>query len=138
MNLEEQITRDEGVNKRGGRHIVYRDSLGILTIGIGRNVEGRGLSDDEALYLLHNDISDIRREFDRRIPWWNELDEARKNALINMGFMGVERLMEFKHMLGALQMRDWAAASEQALNSKWASQVHDRAIRIARTFMTGE
>ena len=34
----------------------YRCSANKLTIGVGRNIEERGIAEDEALYLLNNDI----------------------------------------------------------------------------------
>lgn len=40
----------------GFRQFPYLDSLGIQTIGYGRNLESRGISEPEASYLLSNDI----------------------------------------------------------------------------------
>ena len=41
----------------GVRNQVYKDHLGIETIGVGRNLRDRGLSDEEVDYLLSNDIT---------------------------------------------------------------------------------
>ena len=47
-----QMSFHEGVKNK-----VYKDHLGIETIGVGRNLVDRGLSDEEVDYLLGNDIT---------------------------------------------------------------------------------
>jgi lysozyme len=51
MDLIEQLRRDEGV-----RLHPYTDTVGKLTIGVGRNLADMGISDAEATVLLQNDI----------------------------------------------------------------------------------
>ena len=55
MTLREQIVKDL-INHEGKKRTVYLDSMGIETIGVGRNLRHVGLDDDEVLYLLNNDI----------------------------------------------------------------------------------
>ena len=38
----------------------YQDTIGKLTIGYGRNLDDRGISKEEAEYLLRNDISRVK------------------------------------------------------------------------------
>ena len=45
----------------GRRSHIYTDTVGKLTIGVGRNLTDRGLSDDEIDYLLANDIKIAKR-----------------------------------------------------------------------------
>lgn len=132
-DLIQDLRRDEGV-----RSHPYRDTEGILTIGVGRNLEDRGLSDDEIDILLMNDLKWVVVDLDRNAPWWRDLDNARQRALANMAFnLGYPRLAGFKKMLAALQAEDWDEAADQALDSRWAVQVGDRADRVAELIRNG-
>ena len=135
IKLRDELQRDEG-----WRQWAYHDSEGVLTIGYGRNIDpsGPGLSREEALYLLDNDITRVCRQLDMHIVWWRTLDDARARALANMAFcLGVAGLQRFSMMLAALHAGDWNTAAAEALDSRWAQQVGDRAKRIAEIFRTG-
>lgn len=137
MNLREQLIRDEG------RHLKpYRCPSGKLTIGVGRNLEDRGITHAEALYLLDNDISDFTRQVSQSLPWSAQLDQARFGVLINMAFnMGLgndsEGLLSFKQMLLNLRNARWDQAAAELLDSAYARQVGDRARRLAAQILTG-
>lgn len=117
----------------------YRCSAGKLTIGVGRNLEDRGLSEDEIAHLLSNDIDLVEKELDRRVPWWRELSPARQNVLANMAFnLGVPRLLKFVKALDHMRARRFGAAADEMLDSTWARQVGDRAERLAVLMRKGE
>ncbi|KKM68064.1 hypothetical protein LCGC14_1464610 [marine sediment metagenome] len=137
--LKKMLVLDEGK-----RNTVYPDSQGIMTIGIGRNLEDPGLSDQECYYLLDNDIQ--RRLVDSRIQSIiKDLDPVRACVIIDMSFMGISKLMGFVHMRGALSIKDFDEAEWQMLNSSknkgepslWARQVGPRATRLAYMMKTG-
>lgn len=132
--LRDQLTLHEGLRLKP-----YRDTKGILTIGIGRNLEDRGITPDEAAILLDNDISDTIRALSRAIPWFDSLDVVRQRALVDMGFnLGVAGLLKFRKMLAALARKDYIDASQEALDSKWAKDVGPRRSgTIARMLATG-
>lgn len=131
--LEEQLIRHEGY-----RQFPYKCSAGKLTIGIGRNIEDRGISMDEALYLLKNDIEICRHELNSLYPIINQLNETRQNVLINMCFnIGIKRLSGFRKMWAALEKRDYREAAKQMLDSKWARQVGKRSTELANIMETG-
>lgn len=136
-SLAEQLVRDEGVVLHA-----YPDSLGFLTIGIGRLIDKRkngGISLDEALYLLQNDIKAKTTALLAALPWASALDEARRGALLNLAFnLGVEGLLGFKNFLSLMEKGQYAEASRELLNSKWATQVGPRANRLSRQIATGE
>ena len=133
--LLDQLKQHEGV-----RSHVYECPMGYLTIGVGRNVDpngGLGLSDDEIDYLLENDIRRCEKELDR-FSWFADMDVVRQDALINMCFnLGFTRLLKFKNMLAALAEGKYELAAAEALDSKWAKQVGQRAKDIAHMFSTG-
>jgi lysozyme len=133
MTLEEQLERDEGLRLRP-----YRDSVGKLTIGVGRNLDDVGISHDEAMALLANDIKNAQGQIERELPWAEGLDPVRHAALVNMCFnLGIGRLGGFVNFLVALQAGDYKRASIEMLNSLWARQVGPRAERLALQIETG-
>lgn len=128
-----QLRRDEGL-----RLTPYTDSTGNLSIGVGRNLSGVGITREEAEYLLGNDIYRAIAAIAQFIPWAATLDDARHGVLVNMCFnMGIGSLLGFKNFLGALQARDWKTASFDMLDSKWADQVGPRAHRLSQQILTG-
>ena len=93
--LIEMIKRHEGVKK-----YVYEDSLGIKTIGVGRNLESMGLTSKEIDFLLMNDLERVITELERNFDWFSDLDNARRDAMIDICFnLGITRLLTFKKAL---------------------------------------
>jgi lysozyme len=133
MTLVEQITRDEGVRLKP-----YRDSVGKLTIGIGRNLDDKGISLAEAQIFLQDDIRDVQAELQKALPWVYHLDDARRGVLENMAYnMGVEKLLSFHDTLSFVQRGLFAQAANAMMQSKWAVQVGARAVRLAEQMRTG-
>lgn len=123
----------------GFRSKPYRDVVGKLTIGFGRNIEDNGITKPEARQLLFNDVSRSIAELERNLSsYWDTLSEARQRALINMCFaLGWPRFSKFKRMLSALEAGDMDRAADEALDSKWARIVGDRAQRVATLIREG-
>jgi lysozyme len=131
--LMRQLTRDEGMRLKP-----YSDSVGKLTIGVGRNLTDCGISGEEAQFLLEADVRKAAADVEKYLPWALALDQARLGALINCAFnLGIGGLLKFRHALEALQAGNYGAAAEQLLDSEWASQVGPRAVRIAEQIKTG-
>jgi len=134
VTLEEQLIRDEAVRLKP-----YRDSVGKLTIGVGRNLDDVGISHDEAMTLLANDIDHASAQLRSKLPWTISLDEVRQAALINMAFnMGIGGLLGFRKFLAALEAGDYKTAAEEMMSSLWYKQVGDRAHRLSVQIETGE
>ena len=142
----------------GLRLYPYHCSEEKLSIGIGRNLEDGGITDveldyigktledilkvgltqEEAYYLCRNDISNVEKELLERKPVVNQLDSVRQMCLVDMGFnMGVPRLMKFVKMWGAIEVGDFYEASEQMLDSRWATQVGKRSESLAEMMKLG-
>jgi lysozyme len=136
MDLEilfEQLKDFEGLELKP-----YRCTSDKLTIGLGRNLEDNGITEEEAYYLAENDIDNLMDELDRNIPWWTELNNPRKRALLNMAYnVGTPTLMKFQKTLGLLESGQYEEASKEVLNSRWARQVGRRADFISNVFLTG-
>lgn len=137
MNIIEQLKRDEGCKLS-----VYNDHLGFATIGIGRMIDSRkggGISQEEADYLLANDVKRVRSELGKALPWFEALDEVRQGALMNMAFqLGTAGLLKFKNSLSLIERGKYSQAHDELLNSTWAKQTPARAGRIADQIFTGK
>ena len=131
--LEKQLIRHEGLRSKP-----YRDTVDKLTIGVGRNLDDVGISEDEALFLLRNDIERVNKDLTNHLSWWNGLDEARRIVLANMCFnLGIARLLGFRKFLVALQEGDYQKAADEMKDSAWHSQVKGRAIELEQIMRTG-
>ncbi len=133
-NLKKQLIIDEGL-----RLFPYYDTVDKLTIGVGRNLTDVGITKEEAMCLLDNDITKVRTEIYQKLPWVATLNIERQNVLFNMAFnLGVPKLLEFKNTLYFIKLGYYETASKHMLNSKWARQVGDRAVRLAKIMRDGQ
>jgi len=131
--LIKELTRDEGLRLKP-----YMDTTGHVTIGVGRNLTDVGISEDEATYLLQNDIARTVADMDKHIPWWSTLDEVRQRVLVNMSFnLGVAGLLTFVNTLKAVQDGRYVEAGEGLTHSLWYRQVGPRADRLIEMMKTG-
>ena len=123
----------------GTKLFPYRDTVGILTIGHGRNLQQNGISAQEADYLLQNDLDRCQKELNDKLPWFNTLNEPRKGVLIDMCFqLGINGLLKFKNSLELIKNGDWDKAADSLKLSLWAKQVPTRCILNANIIKTGE
>ena len=123
----------------GERLKPYRCTAGKLTIGVGRNLEDRGITAAESAMLLANDIAREETELVRALPWVAQLDEVRQRVLLDMSFnLGLAGLLGFKNTLAAIQAGDYQRGATMMLDSKWARQVGGRAERLSRMMATGK
>lgn len=116
----------------GYRQFPYECSLGVLTVGYGRNLEHRGLSEEEASYLLEQDVK-LAEQFLFDYDYYFQLSGNRKAVLIDMMVnMGPSRLRGFKKMHAALTERNYELAALEMLDSLWARQVGGRAVTLSK------
>lgn len=151
--LRIELERDEGLLLR-----VYRCTAGKLTIGIGRNLDdvgirvsetkalgidkasviAKGLTRDQAFFLLDSDIDVAEQQLDRRLPWWRMLSDARQRVLLNMAFnLGIAGLLGFRNTLAFIKGGSFSAAAVGMRASLWARQVGKRAERLAQMMVAG-
>lgn len=117
----------------------YKCTADKLTIGVGRNLDDVGITEDEAIYLLKNDIDRCVSDVGRNIPEWKKHNECRQNVLVELCFnIGINRMLGFKKMLAALQKNDYATAADEMQNSRWYKQVGQRAVTLCEMMRSGE
>ena len=101
----------------------YKDTVGKLTIGVGRNLDDCGISEDEALMLLDHDLTNVEVAL-TKYDWYVALDDVRQGVLIELAFnVGLAKALAFKKMIAALYVKDYAGAANELLDSSWANQV---------------
>lgn len=121
----------------GKRLKPYKCPAGKLSIGYGRNLDDVGITDEEAEYLLINDIKRAEKDAEK-LSCYKKLNQNRKEVIIEMVFnMGLPRVLGFKKMLAALDAGNYSEAANQALDSKWARDVGERAKRLAYFLRVG-
>ena len=132
-NLRAMLIRHEGVRLKP-----YKDSVGKLTIGIGRNLDDKGITQSEAELMLTHDIQEVEEEA-FRLKWFLKLNEVRQDVILNMLFnLGTTRLLGFKKMIAAIERGDYERAADEMMDSKWASQVGSRATELAHMMKVGK
>ena len=151
--LHKMLIKHEGVRLKP-----YKDTVGKWTIGVGRNLDDKGISKSEsdfispgaalhdtlnsikhngiseqaALFLLNNDIRESEEQLKSHLSFYSLLPDVRKIVLINMCFnMGIAKLLDFKKTLHYIESGNYESASQEMLNSKWAQQVHHRANELS-------
>jgi len=161
-SIQEQLILHEGISL-----IPYKCTAGKWTIGVGKNLEDTGLyefekkrllgtyeltrqevidilqdrhiTQEEALYMLDNDIRVIKAELESNYKWFNFLDEVRQKVIIDMRFnLGSAGFAGFKNMIRQLELENYQKVVEEMKNSKWYLQVKTRADRLIKMMLTGQ
>tara|TARA_B110000879_G_C10757866_1_gene350419 strand:+ start:109 stop:519 length:411 start_codon:yes stop_codon:yes gene_type:complete len=132
VRLRETITRHEG-----SRLQMYQDSLGIWTIGVGHNIQEKGISPQVMELMLDEDLLEAISELKRSVSFFSKMPQQVQEALVNLSFnLGIPRLMQFKKTLALLREGDFESAADELLDSRYAEQVGRRALEIADMIRT--
>jgi len=127
-SLRHDLKKGEGL-----RLFPYRCTSGKLTIGYGRNLQERGITEYEADYLLSNDIDECIESMNVVLSYFYDLPDNVKLVLLNMRFnLGLNGLLKFKKTLSLIEIGNYKEAAKEMLNSKWAKQVGIRAIELSK------
>ena len=135
--LREQLKIDEGV-----LYEIYDDHLGYKTFGIGHLVKttdeeygapvGTPVSEERVNSVFDEDVETYIDESKKVFGNLEDMPQEVQQVIVNMCFnMGAPRLSQFKKFIKAIHDEDWATASVEMLDSKWATQVGPRANRLA-------
>ena len=125
--LQEMLIRHEGLRLKP-----YTDTVGKVTIGVGRNLTDNGITKEEAVEMLRHDMDAAIAEAVKNFPWFLDLTEERQRVVVSMLFnMGLPKLKGFKNFLAAVEAQDYETASKEMKNSQWAKQVGMRAVELS-------
>ena len=139
MNLEqlrEELTDDEGC-----KYEIYLDHLGYPTFGIGHLVRdddpehgeevGTSVSKDRVIEAFESDIETVLSDCKLLYSDFDDLPEEAQRIIANMMFnLGRPRLSKFVGMKRGVDAKDWNAAADEMVDSRWYRQVGARAERL--------
>jgi lysozyme len=126
------------ITHEGRKRFAYMDTVGKVTVGVGRNLSDKGLSDDEILYLLNNDIDECVADL-ATFPWFAKLDAIRQRVMLDFRFnVGPKGLRGFPGLLRALEKGDYIDAAKHLRDSLWYRQVKTRGVRLVQMMRTGQ
>ena len=129
----EMLIRHEGMRLKP-----YTDTVGKLTIGVGRNLTDNGITEEEARSMLKSDIHDATKDIRNNFKWYDTLSTNRKRVIIAMVFnMGINRFKRFKKTIAHIESEDYEDAALEMLRSKWALQVGKRADELSKIMRNG-
>ena len=107
----------------------YDCSQGYTSIGFGRNLDTTGISEEEAMYLLNNDIKNCFIDLDKYLIEWRAWPIEAQYVFIDLCFnLGIHTLLSFRKTLAFCKLGEWERAAVELLASKYAKQVGRRAI----------
>jgi lysozyme len=130
--LEKLLIKHEGYQNKA-----YEDTVGTVSIGVGRNLDDVGLSDEEIMYLLNNDIIRCDKELINCFPWYSRLSRVRQEVMLMLCFnLGLTRLRKFVKALSCMESGEFSLAADHFLDSKWAKQVGNRAVELTEMLIT--
>jgi lysozyme len=118
-----------------GRELLpYTDTMGKITIGVGRNLTDRGITDAECDAMLADDIALVCGELDKSLSWWRLMPAPRQRVLANLCFnMGLTKLLEFTTFLSLMRTAQFHAAASDLQGTAWYGEVGQRGPRtVAR------
>lgn len=132
--LQQKIWDEEGF-----RPNMYLDTLHVPTIGVGFNLETILMPKHVARVWLDSILCDLLSELSASHDWFIELNEARQIVIVDMCYqMGVAGMLKFKKMIDALKAEKWEVAANELMDSRYADQTQNRAMRNAEILRTGE
>ena len=134
--IAEMIKKHEGCSLKP-----YVDTVGVITIGYGRNIQANGITQAEADYLFSQDYTNAKADAFRFVgeTFWPTLSDARQAVIIDMAFnLGAKRLNNFVGFRQTLREGRWQDASTHMRLSLWFVQVKKRAQRLAKMMETGK
>ncbi len=135
---ERQQMRAQLVRHESLRLKPYRDTVGKLTIGVGRNLDDVGITADEAAMMLDHDIDRCIVDLSAAFHWFIDLGPVRQRVWIDLCFnMGIAKLHAFTNTIAAMARGDYASAADGLQASKWYGQVGTRGPRLVEALRHG-
>ena len=120
--------------KKKERYIstVYKDSLGIDTIGYGFAIKDLELEEDLCHVILQRKLKRLEKEVSTRFGWLKKMPPSVKDIVLEMCYqMGVTGVSKFKKTIAYLEKSEWKNASIEMLDSRWAKQTPGRAKELS-------
>ena len=116
----------------GFRDKVYKDTLGIDTIGYGFAIKDLVIDEDIAEMILRRKLDSLVDRVDKRFNFMSDMPIEVKDVIYEMCYqLGVTGVSKFKKTLAYLENKEFKMASKEMLDSKWARQTPNRANKLS-------
>ena len=139
MDIEQlriELEDDEGI-----KYEIYKDHLGYPTFGVGHLVResdpehgmpvGTPVDEARVAEAFEQDVETVLEDCCRLYSDFDELPEEVQRIVANMMFnLGYPRLSAFRGMRAGVNARDWDKAADEMVDSRWYTQVPNRAKRL--------
>ena len=138
--IEYQLKQEEGCVP-----IMYKDTVGFNTCGIGHNCDaspllpiigrklkpGEQLTPEEINRIFEHDLLLVLDQLHENVDFFPTLDMYTQYVLISMTWnLGIKGLLKFAIFLTAVKKGQTQKALAEMKNSKWAKQVPNRVKRL--------
>ena len=132
MSLIEAVKESEGFRDK-----VYKDTLGIDTIGYGFAIKDLVLEEDICDMILERKLDNLIDAADKKFPFLRGLPQDKSEVVYEMCYqLGINGVSKFKNMLKHLEAKNFEKASVEMLDSLWAKQTPNRAIKLSNQMKT--
>lgn len=140
---ESLIQRHEGLRLK-----VYKDSVGIATIGYGFNLEAAGaralcaefnldydcllsgecqLAEFQAVLVFEAQLEEVYAQAVKFFPNYHQMPQNAQAVIADLIFnLGETRFSKFVSTIGELKAGNWKQAADDLTNSLWFKQVGHR------------
>ena len=127
MSLIDSIKENEGY-----KSTVYTDTLGYDTIGYGFAIKDLELDEEVCDLILDKKLDKLIDVTNKKFPFLRELPQDKCEVVFEMVYqLGLNGVSMFKKMLKALENKDYDKAAAEMLDSLWAKQTPNRALKLS-------
>ena len=127
MSLVESIKEGEGYRAK-----VYKCTEDYDTIGYGFAIKDLELDEEVCDLILDKKLDKLIDATNKKFPFLRELPQDKCEVVFEMVYqLGLTGVSKFKKMLKALERKDYDKASAEMLDSLWAKQTPNRAIKLS-------
>lgn len=138
MTINRAAFEEHLIWAEGEKFDMYKDSVGIWTIGVGHNIQEKGISKAVSRLMLSEDMQEAIDDCGR-LDYFYTLDTVRQLCIADMVYnMGLPVFLTFKRMNAAMRIKDYNLAVAEGIDSRWYKQTGRRAVRILEALQTGE
>jgi lysozyme len=128
-NFDRDLIKKRLIDFEGLELKLYFCKSNKPTIGVGRNCMDNGITEEEAMYLLNNDITNVIKDLDKHWITWRKLPITAQYVCIDVVFnMGINTWMSFRRTRNYMELNEFEKAGVELLDSQYAKQVGRRAI----------
>ena len=117
----------------GFRESVYKDILGIDTIGYGFAIKDLVLSEKISDMILKEKVEALIGRIENTFDWFVEMPPEVQSVIVECCYqLGLYGFSKFKKTIAHLKEKEFKQAADEMLDSRWAKQTPNRANMLAQ------